>query len=904
MPFTGGGSAPRFPLRESRGFAYDYGVRQASPFGKYLLLERVSVGGMAEVFKAKQFGNEGYERLLAIKRILPSMAQDSDFISMFIDEAKICGQLNHPNICQIYELGRVDDSHFIAMEFVWGKDVLQMQNRFRRMRKTMKPEMAAFIAARMCEGLDHAHKKKDGAGRSLNIIHRDISPQNVLVSYDGDVKVIDFGIAKAASRSSKTQAGVLKGKFGYMSPEQVRGLPLDQRSDIFAIGTILYEMLSADRLFIGDSDFETLEKVRNVDVPLPSKVNPEVPAALEAIIMKALHRDVENRYQWAGDMLADLQTFSLRFDPAFTGKQLGEWMREHFNTELKRESEVLEAQKKIGKEAMTNPSVAAGTGHTGVHAPMGADLPSGGTQMLDDSDLQAVETDDQGERTAIVAEGQIAGMHAAHANGHGSPGSEMPALSTQILMTPEPAPLKAESTMILQDGHPKPAGPTPGSGPIRVAANASTIMEGMQAPVLTPEQIAAARARPGPAAGVIAAMPVVVAAPVVVAQPQRVLPYAPKRANTLWKDIAIGVSVAALLVMAVLGIHALMKGGKSTLVVTVNPPRAADVLIDGIKQGHMEEGMPLTLKALASGPHLILVRAVDGSEFKQQITLPAGDVAVLPAVLKSSSAAVATGTLRLKVTAAGASVFVDGAELADGSWEKPIPLRADTAHDIRITKPLREEVKFTVSLKPGESIEKEVDLLPSYAKIKVTSDPAGAEVNVNGHRAGVTPTEANEVDPSKPARVTIRLKGYGQISKYVAFDKGLEQTVDVKLSPSADDGFGAGAELEPVATKDVKDAKAGATDKKAPPKLLGADDLKPNANESGFLIANTQPWAKVIIDGKDTGKMTPIAPRSKIPLKPGRHTVTFVADGKKFNFEVTIKPGEDLRLMKQLADIE
>ena len=872
-------------------------MRQASPFGKYLLLERVSVGGMAEVFKAKQFGSEGYERLLAIKRILPSMAQDSDFISMFIDEAKICGQLNHPNICQIYELGRVEESHFIAMEFVWGKDVLQMQNRFRRMRKTMKPEMAAFVAARMCEGLDHAHKKRDATGKSLNIIHRDISPQNVLVSYDGDVKVIDFGIAKAASRSSKTQAGVLKGKFGYMSPEQVRGLPLDQRSDIFAIGTILYEMLSADRLFIGDSDFETLEKVRNVDVPPPSKVNPEVPPALEAIIMKALHRDVENRYQWAGDMLADLQTFSLRYDPPFTNKQLGEWMRENFNVELKRESEVLEAQKKIGKEAMTNPAVAAGTGHTGVHAPMGSDLPSGGTQMLDDSDLQSMEMDENGERTAIVAEGQIAGMHAAmQANGHGA---EMPALSTQILMTPEPAPLKAESTMILQDGHPKPTGPQPNSGPIRVASNASTILDGMQAPVLTPEQLASARARPGPAAGVIAAQPV--PAVVVQPEPQRVLPYAPAKRSTLWKDIAIGVSVAAFLVIAVLGGRALFKGGKSTLVVTANPPRAADVLVDGVKRGHMDEGMPLTIKELPAGPHLILVRAVDGSEFKQHVTLPSGDVAVLPAVLKSSSAAVATGTLKLKVTAAGASVFVDGAELADGSWEKPIPLRADTAHDIRISKPMREEVKFTVSLKPGESIEKEVDLVPSYAKIKVTSDPAGAEVSINGHRAGLTPTEANEVDPGKPARVTVRLKGYGQIIRYIAFDKGLEQTMDAKMSPSTEDGYGADA--EPVAAKDPPKGLPG-DKKKDPPKLLGADDLKPAANETGFLIANTQPWAKVLIDGKDTGKMTPIAPRSKIPLKPGRHTVTFVADGKKFNFEITIKPGEDLRLMKQLSDID
>src|SRR3954454_11003375 len=308
-------------------------LRQPIPFGKYVLLERISVGGMAEVFKAKSFGVEGFEKILAIKRILPSMAEDADFIEMFIDEAKICGQLNHANICQIFELGRVEDSHFIAMEYVWGKDVLQLQNRFRKLRATMKPEMAAFIAAKLCEGLDYAHKKKDAAGRPLHIIHRDISPQNILISYDGELKIIDFGIAKAASRSSKTQAGVLKGKFGYMSPEQVRGQPLDRRSDIFAIGTILYELLTSDRLFIGESDFDTLEKVRNVDVPPVSTVNKSVPPDLEAIITKALAREADDRYQWASEMQDALQAFLLSRDGVFTAKQLSAWIKESFSVE-------------------------------------------------------------------------------------------------------------------------------------------------------------------------------------------------------------------------------------------------------------------------------------------------------------------------------------------------------------------------------------------------------------------------------------------------------------------------------------------------------------------------------------------------------------------------------------------
>src|SRR4051812_41289948 len=233
---------------------------------------------MAEVFKAKSFGVEGFEKILAIKRILPSMAEDADFIEMFIDEAKICGQLNHANICQIFELGRVEDSHFIAMEYVWGKDVLQIQNRFRKLRQTMKPEMAAFIAAKLCEGLDYAHKKKDAAGRPLHIIHRDISPQNILISYDGELKIIDFGIAKAASRSSKTQAGVLKGKFGYMSPEQVRGLPLDRRSDLFAVGTPLYEWLTRERAVADDRDLSALRRGGHAEgdtpPPLHTKSSP------------------------------------------------------------------------------------------------------------------------------------------------------------------------------------------------------------------------------------------------------------------------------------------------------------------------------------------------------------------------------------------------------------------------------------------------------------------------------------------------------------------------------------------------------------------------------------------------------------------------------------------------------
>ncbi len=317
-------------------------MKKPTIFGKYLLLERINVGGMAEVFIAKAFGVEGFERILAIKKILPTMAEDEEFITMFIDEARISVQLNHANVVHIHELGRHDENYFIAMEYVAGKDIRSLLERYRRRREIMPTAQAVFIASKMCEGLDYAHRKKDARGQPLAIIHRDISPQNILCSYEGEVKIIDFGIAKAANRSQKTQAGILKGKFGYMSPEQVRGLPIDRRSDIFAVGVILYEMLTGEKLFVGESDFSTLEKVRNADVPLPTQFNPSIPPGLEKVVLKALAREAEDRYQWASDLQEDLMRFLLAGDQIYSAKHLSAFMKEAFVEDLAREAEKME----------------------------------------------------------------------------------------------------------------------------------------------------------------------------------------------------------------------------------------------------------------------------------------------------------------------------------------------------------------------------------------------------------------------------------------------------------------------------------------------------------------------------------------------------------------------------------
>jgi serine/threonine protein kinase len=310
---------------------------RAIPFGNYYLLERLAVGGMAEVYLAKCFGVAGFERLVALKRILPTIAEDDEFIAMFIDEAKIAGQLNHANVAQIFDLGKINQSYFIAMEYISGHDLRALWDRVRHDGEGIPIELACYATKKICEGLDYAHRRRDNRGRPLGIIHRDVSPQNVLLSYDGDVKVIDFGIAKAANRMVRTQTGILKGKFAYMAPEQARGEPTDHRSDVFAIGVILYELLTGERAFKAESDFALLEKVRKVDLVPPRKLQPDVPRELERIVYKAMSREAGDRYAWASVMASDLDRFMTNHGLTYNKEELAAYVRKAFKSDYDEE---------------------------------------------------------------------------------------------------------------------------------------------------------------------------------------------------------------------------------------------------------------------------------------------------------------------------------------------------------------------------------------------------------------------------------------------------------------------------------------------------------------------------------------------------------------------------------------
>lgn len=304
-------------------------------FGKYLLLEKLATGGMAEVFLSRQTGAEGIGKFCAIKRILPQFAESQDFIDMFREEAKIAINLNHSNVVSIHEFGVEKDQFFLVMDYVEGRNLRQILNKMKKSAAKFSVEQIVFIIKEVASGLEHAHRCIDGTtGKPLNITHRDMSPQNVMVSFEGEVKIVDFGIAKAETQSETTRAGTLKGKFGYMSPEQAEGQTVDLRTDVFSLGIVLWELLANDRLFIANNEINTLRKIRECQVPLLRKINPNIHPELERITKKALTRDRNLRYQTSGALHRDLNRFLNRQYPDFSHQDFSVFIRTLFNEEL------------------------------------------------------------------------------------------------------------------------------------------------------------------------------------------------------------------------------------------------------------------------------------------------------------------------------------------------------------------------------------------------------------------------------------------------------------------------------------------------------------------------------------------------------------------------------------------
>jgi eukaryotic-like serine/threonine-protein kinase len=280
---------------------------------RYRVIEKLEAGGMAEVFRAESEGLQGFRKQVAIKRVLPHLSEKKKFISMFLDEARLSAQLTHSNCVQVFDIGVGDQAYFIVMEFVDGANLKAIAESLLKQGREFPVNIATFVAIEICKGLSYAHELVDNNGEALHIVHRDMSPPNVLITKYGEIKIVDFGLAKASSQLEKSEPGIIKGKFAYLSPEAATGQDVDARTDVFAVGIILWELLTGQRLFLGDTDFQTVKKVQQCTIPSASQVNPKVPKELERILNRSLAQDPAQRYQHARDLGQDLTRFLFSF---------------------------------------------------------------------------------------------------------------------------------------------------------------------------------------------------------------------------------------------------------------------------------------------------------------------------------------------------------------------------------------------------------------------------------------------------------------------------------------------------------------------------------------------------------------------------------------------------------------
>ncbi|QRN99801.1 protein kinase [Archangium violaceum] len=805
--------------------------RQPIPFGKYLLLDRINIGGMAEVWRGKMFGAGGFERLVAIKRILPNIAEDDEFISMFIDEAKISVQLNHANVAQIYELGQISNSYFIAMEYIPGKDMRAIFDRCRKKGEPAPVPLVAFVVAKMCEGLDYAHRKKDNLGRDLNIVHRDISPQNVLLSFEGEVKVIDFGIAKAAGKATKTQAGILKGKFGYMSPEQIRGMPLDRRSDIFAIGVCLYEMLTGERLFVGDSDFSVLEKVRKAEVPPPSTYNRRIPEALEKIVLKALARDVDERYQYANELGDDLQRFLITSESIFGRKDLMQYMKSTFAEDVEREK--LRLQEYADIKPPEGMMAAIEMGFSGASSapppqPVSAPVPSqppmeppappvGAGGVRRSPTLGALPKltaappapkppapEEESGATMVVNSSEYFEDEPTTQPGMVGPGrtvtpvevprplviDEQPAqrvpgarMSQPVTVTPAPAraptlaSASAESTTVARqgrntmDGLPRIVRPDPSADSPGVARPSQPVPTVPGRPSFAPLPVPPVAPRVEPQEEEEVEAPT---SPAVAARPP---PGSPRPADRAPAPVAAapnrlpliaGLGALVVLLLIVVGFLAMKPEPKKGYILVNLPADARDVRVNVSGQDlNVPKSGPI-LQEVPAGPALVLVSAAGYKPFTQQMEIAPG---MTPTSLEVKlQREVQQARVVVVTQPSDAELKVDGKVVREkGSSSTYIgEVPAETEVVVSASAPGFKSMDKRINLPAGDKpMDVQLKLEPEGYEVEVQSVPAGAAIFVEGQDLGRT-TPARVRLPTSVKQVSLKLRCHEDANVAVA----------------------------------------------------------------------------------------------------------------------------------------
>lgn len=824
-------------------------------FGNYLLLERINIGGMAEVFKAKAFGVEGFQRILAIKRILPNMAEEVEFINMFVDEARLAVQLNHANVVQIYELGKQEGQYYIAMEYIAGKDLRKIVDLFRKSATPMPMPLACYICSKVCEGLDYAHRKNDPSGQPLNLIHRDISPQNILVSYEGDIKIIDFGIAKAKDRLAKTQIGVLKGKFAYMSPEQIAGLELDRRSDIFSVGVMLYEMLTGERLFVADSDSATLDNVRNCVIPsLRSKI-PSAPEALEQVLSKALAKEREERFQYCSDFNEELQRFLITEQSIFNSKRLSAWMKENFKPEIDEEMSKMQLFMRVGADGEGWDQLASFEDHVGDTLQSSAK-----TQMFEPGNNALANMQTQvGSLSDIMTQaGQKSGQTANNHSG---------GFISDSAMT------QAVNVDLLRKGLPQNTTSTSGSVS---NATVNTAIKSNKSAQKTHRQ-------------------------------------------AILFFIGTTIFAFTVLISAIWYTYIRPKKADGFLLLQVDPATVqSEIYVDN--QLLTSGTGPFDKLRIRSGAHTLKLVSKGYASFEQPIELKGGATNILSVTLTPEEHKEAKPTeptpkpvetpkpAETPTTAAPAPTTPDttpkptekvAEKVVEKQIEKPAPTPQPT--------PTPSEKVVTPQPQTPAPKTAEVKETPKPAVVKtgsllIGSEPKGATIVVDGKKVGITPKQITGLELGKIVRVIIKKADYETIRRDVNI-KGEEQWTAKLIEIPKEAPKPAADKSKPTPEAKPKESPAEVSTKSPAdktPKANPSDLMK--GGKLGSLSVNTpgEPGTRVLVDGRDTQKVTPISGANAIPLPPGTHLVTLVfKDGNKKSVGVKINAGEQYRMLEK-----
>jgi serine/threonine protein kinase len=683
-------------------------------FGRYLLLDRVAAGGMAEVWRAKVTGEDDFQRIMALKKILAHVAEDEDFITMFKDEAKITVQLQHSNIGQVYDFSKVGEVYYIAMEYISGKDLKTLWNYNRQRKTTMPIPFACHIVQKMADGLDYAHRKKDNFGTDLIIVHRDVSPQNVLISWDGEVKVIDFGIAKAANKAGRTQAGILKGKFGYMAPEQIRGLPLDGRADVFALGVVLYEMVTGERGFQAESDFSLLEMVRNVEIKPPTLVNSEVPPEVERIIFKALAKDRDDRYPYASDLSEDLQRYLLAAGKPPNRHDIGAYVRENFTVDYDKERLRLESYREVKappppKEPEPEPS-----------APMPAAPPPPDPAML------AVQAAMGLDVTGTFAPSQA--MNDPTQTNVQAPGN------SQLPSNPVGQAVAGNSGVHVHIPSREATNPY-AAGPGRSQTNT-----GIRGPMDRTNVTALAGNNNG---GTGAA-----------------------------KAAVITVLVIAVLVGIGIGAYFMFFGkDMGTLVVNVNGPKTANVRLDGTMKGVAKPS--LTLSEVPAGAHILVIEKEGWHSFTTELVIKGKQLMNVAAKLKPVKKD--AGKLKVKSDPPGADIILDG-EVTEKVTPAMLDVVPGIPHKVELKlKDYHSESKDDITLEESGKKEISLTLKPLFVKIRLRSEPEGASVKSGSKDLGETPYVFKHNPADGYPKITFSKSGCEAKTTSIPFDEKLAE---------------------------------------------------------------------------------------------------------------------------------